>query len=124
MKARLKGGLQVGKQIERKLQISGQILFRKRSRDLRQTLALLWGSGDEFGVSHLGHQQIAKIAGHFTAEMLQVAAVALQVLDDEDAMDRNVAHAKALLGALLLATGERAAEHQRQTKADDGKTTP
>jgi hypothetical protein len=50
--------------------------------------------------------------------------LAIQVLDHEDPTDPNVAHAKELLSALLLATGERAADHERQTKGGDGKTTP
>ncbi len=50
--------------------------------------------------------------------------LAIQVLDYEDLASPNVAQAKELLSALLLATGERAAEHERRSKGDDGKTTP
>jgi hypothetical protein len=51
--------------------------------------------------------------------------LAIQVLDHEDPTSPDVAHAKELLSALLLATGERAAEHERGTpKLGDAKTTP
>jgi hypothetical protein len=41
----------------------------------------------------------------------------LQILDREDLAIPGVPRAKDLLSALLLATGERAAEHQRQSPA-------
>lgn len=43
----------------------------------------------------------------------------LQVLDHDELATSNAAHAKALLSALLLATGERAAEHERQKAVGD-----
>jgi hypothetical protein len=54
----------------------------------------------------------------------RAAKLAIQVLDREDTATPNVARAKELPSALLLATGERAAEHERQTVASDVKTTP
>jgi hypothetical protein len=47
--------------------------------------------------------------------------LAINVLDGEDAGE-NVARAKELLSALLLAAGERAAEHERLTTSGDGQT--
>jgi hypothetical protein len=49
--------------------------------------------------------------------------LALQILDGEDRALPGVAHAKDLLSALLLAAGERAAEHERQ-KSRNHKPTP
>ena len=47
--------------------------------------------------------------------------LAINVLDGEGSSD-NVAHARELLSALLLAAGERAAEHERLTTSGDVQT--
>ncbi len=47
--------------------------------------------------------------------------LAIQVLDAEGA-SANVARAREFLSALLLAAGERAAEHERRTTSGAGKT--
>src|SRR5215469_13825828 len=44
---------------------------------------------------------------------------AVEVIEDEDRANPNIMRAKALLSALLLATGERAAEHLRGVKGAD-----
>jgi hypothetical protein len=50
--------------------------------------------------------------------------LAIEVLDHEALERPNVAQAKELLSALLLAAGERAAEHVRRAKGRSEKTMP
>ena len=89
MKPRLQRSLKIAEQIERKLQITRQILFGKRTGNLCEPLALLRRSGDQLHVPHLGHQQVAKVTRHLAAEVLQVAAVALQILHDRQHPSRT-----------------------------------
>jgi hypothetical protein len=49
--------------------------------------------------------------------------LALEVLDRGDDTSPNLARAREMLSALLLTTGERAAEHERQHRVADGATT-
>ena len=48
--------------------------------------------------------------------------LAIQVLEHEDGNEPGVAQAKEVLSALLLATGERAAEYERGSRPGDAKS--
>ena len=73
MKARLKRKLQIAKEIERKMQIAGEVFFEKRG-DLGQAVAL--GRPLPRSALYLRrdpcNQQIAKVARKFAGKMLRV----------------------------------------------------
>src|SRR5437660_167170 len=82
MKSRLQRGLEVGKDVERELQISSEVLFGKCRRDLAEPGALLGGGRDKPRVAtrDLCHEKIAEIARELAAEVLQVMAVAFELI--------------------------------------------
>ena len=81
MQPRLQGKLQVFEQIERDLEITRQIFFGKPARNLRQPLPVRRSRPRSAAccAGDFRHQQIAEITGQFAAEMLQAAAIALQL---------------------------------------------
>src|SRR5262245_206366 len=81
MKSRLQRGLKILEQIERDLQITGEILFGKSCGNLSQALPFLVRGGDQSRFANLRNQKIAEIARKLSAEMQQVVAVALELID-------------------------------------------
>ena len=98
----------------------------EKCRDPRGALTVVREAGRLLETTPLAFAQLEKLVQDWSKPVPIDRAVrlAIHVLDDEDIASPNVVQAKELLSALLLATGERAAEHERQTKTSDGKTTP
>src|SRR5690349_24555181 len=93
MEARLERGLKVLEEIKRKRKISRQIFLGKSRGDFGHALPLCGARGDQarVGAGNARDQQIAKVARQLAREMLEVVAVALELVD-------HVEHAARIAG--------------------------
>jgi hypothetical protein len=97
----------------------------EKCRDHRGALTVFREAGRLLGKKPpLAFAQLEKFLQEWSAPVTidRGVRLAIQVLEHEDGNETAVAQAKELLSALLLATGERAAEYERQARPGGAKS--
>ena len=86
MEAGLEGELQVAEEVERELEVTGEVLFAKICNDSLHFSAFGRAGGKKPGflAGDLRDQQIAEVAGEFAGEMLGAASVAFQFVHEAE----------------------------------------
>ena len=99
----------------------------ERCRDHRGALTVFREARDLLGKKPpLAFGQVEKFLQDWSAPVTidRGVRLAIQVLERENGNEPGMAQAKELLSALLLATGERAAEYERESRPGGAKSRP